>query len=331
MLFGALKIKMEKIGAILFSVFGKLIKSKSSTSLYLIIAEVFIFCNNPLASQIQQNIIKKTGSANNLLSAIDSIRFDISETQMEVVLQNGSLESHAIADIKMAGFNDMIGFHSCGALTIHNPNMIYGALTDQEGNVYKTIIIGNQEWMAENLNTGKYRNGDTISFIDNKTSWRNNGPVGAWCYYEDDNLYNCPYGKIYNWYAVADNRNICPAGWHVPTDIEWTALTLYLGGPNSAGAAMKSTDFNYWKYPNPGNNISGFSALPGGRRAPPSYNFPLGFCASINENGYWWSSTSYPSSAMDAWYRDISSHNGAILRSHSNKYQGLNVRCIRDK
>jgi uncharacterized protein (TIGR02145 family) len=159
--------------------------------------------------------------------------------------------------------------HTCGAPNVHNPDLTYGSMTDQEGNVYKTIVIGTQEWMAENLNASIYRNGDAIATGLSDADWENtiNTQQGAWAYYNNDASYACPYGKLYNWYACVDARQLCPVGWHVPTDAEWTVLTDYLGGESVAGGKMKTTGTSLWNSPNQGaTNSSGFSAVPGGNR-----------------------------------------------------------------
>lgn len=132
-----------------------------------------------------------------------------------------------------------------------------------------------QEWMPENLNVDKFRNGDEIPEIRDAAAWEAAGESKqpAWCYYENDPTNGEKYGKLYNWYAVADPRGLCPSGWHVPSDAEWTALTDYLGGNELAGMKMKST--NGWEpyegKSGNGNNESGFSGLPGG------YRYYLGF------------------------------------------------------
>ena len=172
-------------------------------------------------------------------------------------------QSYIIPGISAA--NSKTGLaHTCGATSVHNSDKTYGTMTDQEGNVYKTIVIGTQEWMAENLKTSIYRNGDVIENVTNNVQW-SNLTTGALASYNNDSQYDCPYGKLYNWYAVADPRHVCPTGWHEPTDGEWTMLTDYLGGEAVAGGKMKSTFTQYWLYLNQyATNESGFSALPGG-------------------------------------------------------------------
>ncbi len=196
-------------------------------------------------------------------------------------------------------------------------------MTDQQGNVYKTIVIGTQEWMAENLKSTIYRNGDPIANITNATQWTGL-TTGAWCHYNNSSSNECPYGKLYNWYAVVDPRNVCPTGWHVPTDAEWITLANFLGGEAVAGGKMKSTGTQYWLSPNTSaTNESGFSGLPGGGRYNDSGNF-----YTVGTNGSWWSSTE--SSTTNAWYRYLGYTNGTAYRSTNSKQSGFSVRCLRD-
>jgi uncharacterized protein (TIGR02145 family) len=219
---------------------------------------------------------------------------------------------------------------SCGAANVHNPAKTYGSMTDQQGNVYKTIVIGSLEWMAENLKTSIYRNGEAIANVTDGDQWLGL-TTGAWCYYNNDSQYECPYGKLYNWYAVADPRNVCPTGWHVPTDAEWSVLINYLdpnaaGGdsfPNIAGGKLKSAGLQYWLSPNTdATNESGFSGLPAGNR---SLN---GAFNTIGDLGVWWSSTEY--GAGHAWTRALYFNNGGAYRYYYDEAYGFSVRCLRD-
>jgi uncharacterized protein (TIGR02145 family) len=137
-------------------------------------------------------------------------------------------------------------------------------VTDIDGNIYHTVTIGTQVWMVENLKTTKYRNGDPIPNVTGN-AWAAL-TTGAYCWYNNDAAtYKATYGALYNWYAVADSRNIAPTGWHVPTDAEWTTLTTFLGGESVAGGKLKETGTNHWTSPNTGaTNETGFTALPGG-------------------------------------------------------------------
>ena len=188
------------------------------------------------------------------------------------------------------------------------------------------VTIGKQIWMAENLNVDKFRNGDPIPEAKTTEEWQTMGEQNkaAWCYYDSDPANGIKYGKLYNWYAVADPRGLCPAGWHVPSDGEWTQLTKTLGGDSDAGSKMKSA--SGWSDGGNdggnGTNSSGFSGLPGGNRTNNgSYNF-------IGNYGYWWSSTQNSTSL--AWLRYLNDANGNVLRFSLTKSCGFSVRCVRD-
>jgi uncharacterized protein (TIGR02145 family) len=207
-----------------------------------------------------------------------------------------------------------------GSNIISNP----GAGVTFNWYTYSSVVLGNgQEWMAENLRTTTYANQDPIPNVTGATQWESL-TTGAWVHYNNDNQYENPYGKLYNWYAVADVRNLCPTGWHVPSDAEWTVLSDYLGGEVVAGGKMKSTGTQYWLSPNTdASNESGFSGLPGGLRN----NF-YGLFTNVGDAGFWWSSTG--SSATDALYRDLIYSNGITGRNDGHKQAGFSVRCLRD-
>jgi uncharacterized protein (TIGR02145 family) len=212
---------------------------------------------------------------------------------------------------------------SCGADSVHNPNLTYGSMTDQDGNVYKTIVIGTQEWMAENLIANHYRNGVVIPLVTDATTW-NGLSAGASCWYNNDSsTYVCPYGRLYNWYAVVSSNNVCPVGWHVPTDAEWTTLETQLGGFTIAGGKMKSIGTQYWLSPNTAaDNSSGFSGLPGG------YRIHTGLFSNFGAYGHWWSSTEI--NTANAWNRALNYTNGALNKYSNFKINGFFVRCLRD-
>lgn len=144
-------------------------------------------------------------------------------------------------------------------------------VTDYDGNVYQTVLIGDQCWMMENLKVTHYRNGDPIPHVTDGVTW-GNLTSGAYCNYNNDEGNVATYGRLYNWYAVDDSRNIAPAGWHVPSDAEWQTLVDYLGGDAVAGGKMKEAGTTHWASPNTGaTNESGFTALPGGGPRPRWY------------------------------------------------------------
>jgi uncharacterized protein (TIGR02145 family) len=199
-------------------------------------------------------------------------------------------------------------------------------ITDVESNTYKTVTIGTQQWMAKNLKVTKYSDGTVIPNVTDNTEWQNN-TTGAWVYYENDAANNAKYGKLYNWYAVSKtsngNKNVCPTGWHVPTDAEWTVLTDYLGGESVAGGKMKEAGTASWDSPNTdATNTSLFTGLPGG------YRGGTGIYGNIGNFGGWWSSTEDNSNS--AWNRYLYNVNGNAYRNFDDKNYGFSVRCLRD-
>src|ERR1035437_397516 len=193
-------------------------------------------------------------------------------------------------------------------------------IKDMDGNIYHAVTIGTQVWMAENLMTTKYRNGNSILAISDKTKW-DNLTEGA---YSDDNSTDIKtYGRLYNWNAVNDSRNIAPKGWHVATDSEWTILTTYLGGENVAGSKLKEKSTIHWEYANSdATNQTFFTALPGG-----SYWSKTGIFG-VKDFGYWWTSTQKDSNK--AYDRTMNSSNIYVFRYSSDKNAGFSVRCIKD-
>lgn len=209
---------------------------------------------------------------------------------------------------------------------VFNTTKTYGTMTDQNGNTYKTITIGTQTWMAENLRVTKYRNGDPIPNVTDNTAWTTL-TTGAYCSYGNtankDDI--ASYGRLYNWYAASDSRNIAPLGWHVFTDAEWTTLTTYLGGEDVVGGKMKEAGTtHWWTSPNTGaTNESGFTALPSSFRDGTNGTFNyLGYV------GYWWSSTA--DGATNAWSRCMSYDNARCDRDNVIKQSGIAVRLIKD-
>jgi uncharacterized protein (TIGR02145 family) len=199
----------------------------------------------------------------------------------------------------------------------------FSNVIDIDGNKYKTVKIGSQVWMSENLKTSRYRNGDVIPVVTDNVAW-SGLTTGARCWFDNDStLYEYLYGNLYNWYAAADNRNICPTGWHVPSDAEFTELTNYLGGGSVAGGKMKSVGTAYWNSPNTGaTNESGFSALPGG------YIFITGSFHSYRESSFFWSATeNHP---YYSWYRFLFTSNSNIARANTAKSLGASIRCLKD-
>jgi uncharacterized protein (TIGR02145 family) len=195
--------------------------------------------------------------------------------------------------------------------------------TDIDGNTYQVVKIGNQWWMAENLKVTRYRNGDQIIHVWDDNQWIISNYYGAYCNYNNDPALAQIYGRLYNWYAVNDVRNLAPTGWHIPTDTDWQILVDFLGGDSIAGGKMKDTTL--WVSPNMGaTNSSGFSALPGGYRS----SYPGSFNNSLGYNAYFWSATQY--SGDIAWRRLINYSGARIHRGGSDKLMGQSIRCVKD-
>jgi uncharacterized protein (TIGR02145 family) len=182
------------------------------------------------------------------------------------------------------------------------------------------IKIGNQKWAVKNLNVSKFLNGDNIPEAKTAEEWENAGKneQAAWCYYDNDSTNGEKYGKLYNWFAVNDPRTLAPKDSHIPSDVEWTLLTDYLGGLSLAGNKMKSKEG--WDEKGNGSNESGFSSLPSGERHRDGIYGSAGLLTS------WWSSTAYDSKY--AWDRYQYHFNGNINRGYVSKCGGFAVRCI---
>ena len=198
----------------------------------------------------------------------------------------------------------------------------------QEDNTYKSVEIGKQEWMAENLNVSEFRNGDPIPEAKTNSEWYKTGNEGnpAWCYYDNDLANGEKYGKLYNWYVVNDPRGLCPEGWHVPNVAEWITLVDYLGGEDVAGKKMKSTSF--WNLGGKGTNESGFSGLPGGGRDDGGTFGDINVACVVGDYGGWWNST--VSGTNDAWGRRLYYYIGYIFSYTTIKKDGISVRCLWD-
>ena len=195
-----------------------------------------------------------------------------------------------------------------------------GLVLDMEGNEYRTRRIGNQVWMTENLKATKYNNGNIIPYVPDVTQWTNLVADGL-CWYENNASYKETYGALYNWYTVSKG-NLCPEGWHVPTDAEWASLETFLGGISIAGGKMKEEGTLHWQSPNTGaTNESGFTGLPGG------YRDLDGVYHAIGRYGEWWTSTG---STDAAWDRHLVNDITSIVRSSNDKNDGFSVRCIQD-
>lgn len=209
-----------------------------------------------------------------------------------------------------------------------------GIVIDIDGNIYQTLKIGDQWWMAENLKVTHYRNGEPIPHVTDNSAWTGLS-TGAYCNYDNNEDHVVTYGRLYNWYTVVDSRNIAPEGWHVPTDTEWKQLEMYLGMSQAEadatgyrgtdeGGKLKEVGTTHWNSPNAGaTNESSFTALPGGFR-----NYEYGSYFGIGNDGIFWSSTEYTDEWK--WYRRLYYNYSVVTRDNCSKRYGFSVRCVRD-
>lgn len=223
------------------------------------------------------------------------------------------------------------------SMIFYNPQQV--SIVDGDGNTYTSVIIGTQEWLVENLKTTRYNDGVTSIGTD----FSGSAPAYAW--YNNDISNKPVYGALYNWYAVdaasTGGKNICPVGWHVPTDTEWTVLENYMieNGYNYDGTTTGNkigkalADSKGWDLStNEGaignsdypayRNLSGFTAVPAGNL------YPGGMFVNIGSNGDYWSSTVYNESW--AWFRYLGSHNVFSFRNQRDKFVGQSVRCVKN-
>lgn len=206
-------------------------------------------------------------------------------------------------------------------------------VSDIDGNVYNVVSIGNQCWMKENLKTTRYKNGTPIPTGLSDAQWQAT-TSGACADYNNDSTKTAVYGKLYNWYAVADTNGLCPTGWHEPEDWEWNVLVKTIdpsadttcngcSQSQTAGGAMKEIGLTHWASPNTGaTNSSGFTGLPGG------YRDGIGPYGSIGDYGYWWSATQ--NSTTYTHYRFLYYFDSGVYRGNDLKGNGFSVRCVRD-
>jgi len=192
-----------------------------------------------------------------------------------------------------------------------------GTVTDIDGNIYNTVNIGNQSWMVGNLKTTKFSDGSAIPLVTENTIWSGLTTPGR-CWYNNSEMVNKDYGQLYNWYAV-NTTTLCPAGWHVPTDAEWTTMTTYLG--SLPGAQLKEAGTLHWTSNTNGTNRSGFTGLPGG------YRTSNGTFSYIGSSAYWWTSTLYYTTR--ARYRSLTSTSTSVVSSYNYLNYGFSVRCMK--
>jgi uncharacterized protein (TIGR02145 family) len=235
-------------------------------------------------------------------------------------------------------------------ITYGSPQMIYTetpelspscpgipTVTDLDGNVYKTVLIGNQCWMKENLRTTTFSNGMAIPVIRDKNAWMSLGQTGAMAWMNHDSAtYAATYGGLYSWYATVHPYGLCPQGWHVPSDTEWVEMEFFIGTPENqlywrggrgtSGGKLKERGLEHWLSPNEGaTNVVGFWGLPGGY----IYNTD-GLFIDLKRSGIWWTTTS-DSTNLNAWTRRLFYDYSSIIRWNRHKGIGYSVRCIKDE
>ena len=217
------------------------------------------------------------------------------------------------------------------------PNCPPETVTDIDGNVYQTVTIGTQVWMAENLKVTHYRNGDSIPNVKDGTGWSSLS-TGAYCDYNNDTSNVATYGRLYNWFAVADSRIVAPAGWHVPSDSELQVLEMHVGmsqatadGTNwrgtTEGGKLKETGTVHWNNPNiSATNSSGFTALGAGFRG-----YDGAWNSSLLLEAFFWATTEYVNyDNSSAYGRQLTSYYAQINRGGFVKQDGFSIRCVKD-
>jgi len=294
---------------------------KNYMKLKLVLLNLFIILFAISSDAFSQDII--------LLKTGDEIKATVSEIGIDVIKYKKfdnpegpayTLKKSEVFMIKYAnGTKDV--FNSPTETPVALSGTEAQTFTDARDGVYKTVTIGNQVWMANNLNVDKFRNGDLIPEAKTDSEWKKASDEGkpAWCFYKNETANGIKYGRLYNWYAVNDPRQICPDGWHVATDEDWKTLENYLGGNLIAGAKLKSQE---WESVGGSSNSSGFSALPGGTR------FNISQFLYIGRNGYWWTSSS--DNNINAICRQMCDADTFVLSKILNKKHGFSVRCVKD-
>jgi uncharacterized protein (TIGR02145 family) len=258
------------------------------------------------------------------IADIDSLNFIKSKLSYQMtIFENDSLKfEFDILDINSIIFdnNSTMLLFLADTTVIHNISSIDSIIFIP--NTCSEITIGTQVWSCKNLDVDHYSNGDTIPQVNDPNDWYSL-TSGAWCYYNNSDSLGAIYGKLYNWYAVNDPRGLAPAGWRIPSDTDWSILTIYLGYNHIAGGNLKETGTVHWQSPNFGaTNEVGFTALPGGARGA------RGTCIDLGITGYWWTSSDYYQTHK--WGRYISNDTTIIYKHDYGILVGLSVRCVKN-
>jgi len=223
--------------------------------------------------------------------------------------------------------NTTISPYNGKTTAIFNSAVTYGTVTDIEGNIYKTVTIGNQTWMAENLRTTRYNDSTEIPNIIDSIEWGKSN-TGAYCNYKNSSstVEIATNGRLYNFHAVNTGK-LAPLGWHIPNENEWEQLAQYLGGTELAGGKLKESGFLHWLSPNTAaTNESGFTALPCGNRFG-SGEFNNKY-SNKGFDGFWWSSTDYNSDF--AFHAELDFYNSRFEGGFLFKTFGMSIRCVKN-
>ena len=208
---------------------------------------------------------------------------------------------------------------------VFNEMLTYGTVADIDGNAYKTIEIGDQTWMAQNLRTTRFRNGDVITNVTSNSEWVDLTKEAYSSYNNSTDLdYLATFGFLYNWYAVSDTRNIAPEGWHVATQEDWDQLINTVGGVEVAGQKLKEAGNSHWNNSgSQGTNEYGFTALPSGRR-----QYTDGTFINTGFNGFWWANTA--NGADFSFYYQMNFDTNSVIPANFLRAAGYSVRCVKD-
>ena len=290
-----------------------------------------------LATALSQTHLNLSSANNNIAAlskVIDSIKIQLNliniqistlNTQINSINTNITLIQAQIADLqlKVAELTKLL-------------NNYINSVSDIDGNIYFTTLIGNQRWTTTNLNVSKYKNGDSIPQVTDKSNWAN-AITGAYCYYNNDSSYGKKIGKNYNWWSVNDKRGLAPNGWHVATDDDWNILLKYIDPATNitsagvdqsalAGGPLKDTSKLFWKSPNVGaTDFFGFKILAAGGR---DYNGS--FESNFGYETVFWTSTIQTDHPEFAWTRLFHHYSTGVFRNPYTKSGGLSIRLVKD-
>jgi uncharacterized protein (TIGR02145 family) len=231
---------------------------------------------------------------------------------MTILMKNGKKVEYNISEIDYITYSNF-------SSSKNDANIF---IDPRDGQTYKTVQIGGQIWMAENLKATKFNDGEAIPLGSTKVYWStSSNPAYCW-YNNDETTYKNTYGALYNWYTVNSGK-LCPKGWHVPSLNEWNALGTFLGGSLLAGGKLKESGYSHWASPNKNaTNSSKFTGLPGSSRDEKGQ-----WSGTVGTFGAWWSGTETDSN--NAYYIYLSNDTESLRNSNPDKKMGLSVRCIK--